>query len=366
MDGHIIDTSAIEDGAVDTTLDELDSQVIALLQKDGRRPYVEIARLLGVNQVTVKNRIEQLEKSGVCRVVAYVNPGVIGHTTDVFVWLQTRPDRTRDIAQALPAIADVFWVGHTTGVSQLVVQLCVRSLSEVGGIVQQHIAVIDGVLSTETVFVTDQTELRPMVWHPHPAKGVLSGSAESVGGESAEPWGETHDLLTEVTGSLPVPDDCDLRVLELLRDNGRRSSAWLAREVGISQSMAKRRLVRLIGSGVCAVRGVVNPEKLGYEVTMYVGLKVDLKNIDPVIEALVSNPDVYWLARSTGRCDILLMAVLRDTADACDFLQRRITRIPSLRAIETTMVLEQTFWSPFRWRPKNSRRSQVTGRSEDN
>ncbi len=42
--------------------DDLDYEIISLLQKDGRRPYKEIANDLGVSIGTVHNRISKLKK----------------------------------------------------------------------------------------------------------------------------------------------------------------------------------------------------------------------------------------------------------------------------------------------------------------
>lgn len=45
--------------------DDLDVEIISTLQKDGRKPYKEIANELGVSIGTVHNRISKLKKMGV-------------------------------------------------------------------------------------------------------------------------------------------------------------------------------------------------------------------------------------------------------------------------------------------------------------
>ena len=45
--------------------DDLDVEIISTLQKDGRKPYKEIANDLGVSIGTIHNRISKLKKMGV-------------------------------------------------------------------------------------------------------------------------------------------------------------------------------------------------------------------------------------------------------------------------------------------------------------
>jgi Lrp/AsnC family transcriptional regulator for asnA, asnC and gidA len=43
--------------ATKVTLDQLDRKIINELQTDGRRPYTEIAKRLGVSEATVRKRV---------------------------------------------------------------------------------------------------------------------------------------------------------------------------------------------------------------------------------------------------------------------------------------------------------------------
>ena len=46
-------------------MDELDREILALLRRDARTPYTEIADCIGTSEGTVRNRVEQLVERGV-------------------------------------------------------------------------------------------------------------------------------------------------------------------------------------------------------------------------------------------------------------------------------------------------------------
>jgi DNA-binding Lrp family transcriptional regulator len=46
-------------------MDELDQQILAILQRDARTPYTEIADQIGTSEGTVRNRVDRLLADGV-------------------------------------------------------------------------------------------------------------------------------------------------------------------------------------------------------------------------------------------------------------------------------------------------------------
>jgi hypothetical protein len=51
-------------------MDQIDGQIIDLLRENGRRSNVEMARVLGISEGTVRKRIERLLSSGVLESLA--------------------------------------------------------------------------------------------------------------------------------------------------------------------------------------------------------------------------------------------------------------------------------------------------------
>jgi Lrp/AsnC family transcriptional regulator, regulator for asnA, asnC and gidA len=65
-------------GSTTTTLDDIDRQVVAALQAEGRRAFVSMAEEFGISESVVRYRVQRLEKAGILQVVGIADPLKIG------------------------------------------------------------------------------------------------------------------------------------------------------------------------------------------------------------------------------------------------------------------------------------------------
>jgi Lrp/AsnC family transcriptional regulator for asnA, asnC and gidA len=94
-------------------MDELDWQIMADLQEDGRRPYREIGRRLGVSPGTVRARVLQLVEDKVLQVIAVPNSAALGYHFHATVGLRLEPGRSTEVAELLAQRTEVGWIGLT-------------------------------------------------------------------------------------------------------------------------------------------------------------------------------------------------------------------------------------------------------------
>lgn len=66
-------------------LDEVDERLVALLRRDGRCSYSQLAREVGMSEASVRQRVKRLLADGVMRVIAVVDPYKLGSTLDVMM-----------------------------------------------------------------------------------------------------------------------------------------------------------------------------------------------------------------------------------------------------------------------------------------
>lgn len=66
-------------------LDPLDHKIVGLLAADGHQSNREVARLLGINETTVRSRLARLEGSGLLRLVAVADPTNMGLTASTAI-----------------------------------------------------------------------------------------------------------------------------------------------------------------------------------------------------------------------------------------------------------------------------------------
>jgi DNA-binding Lrp family transcriptional regulator/predicted transcriptional regulator len=137
------------------TLDSLDRQVIALLQRDGRMSNVEIARELGVAEGTVRKRLERLIDSGIIRVTAVVNPGVLSAATPVFVGVEVDLQRLEQVATALAGMPEVLRVAIVAGEYDIMLEAVLPAMDRLLPFLRDHVGAIPGVKHTATFQVLE-------------------------------------------------------------------------------------------------------------------------------------------------------------------------------------------------------------------
>jgi Lrp/AsnC family transcriptional regulator for asnA, asnC and gidA len=131
-------------------LDTIDEAIVRLLQEDGRRPVSEMARLVGVAEQTVRNRVERMISNNVFDVMAILNPAAVGFTKDVLINLRVRPDRVLEIGDALAAMDNVSYVGFLSGSYDLMIEVVLRDDEELFRFITVDLYQIDGIQQAET------------------------------------------------------------------------------------------------------------------------------------------------------------------------------------------------------------------------
>jgi Lrp/AsnC family transcriptional regulator for asnA, asnC and gidA len=138
--------------------DDLDRQIIAQLQEDGRRPNTEIAAVLGVTETTVRKRIGRLVSENLIKVVAVPSPEVVGMTMSAIVGITVDMNAHQSVAEALEALPNTRYVGYSTGPYDIIIELFFRSHEELLQLLSNKLARIPGIAKTDTSVILKVTK----------------------------------------------------------------------------------------------------------------------------------------------------------------------------------------------------------------
>ena len=140
-------------------------------------------------------------------------------------------------------------------------------------------------------------------------------------------------------------DDIDMMLLRLLSENAELSAGALARRLNMSQPAIWRRVRRLEESGVIKGRRIIlDREKLGFGVTVFLGVKLSGKKGVPLEDferAVSAIPEVQTVEHVLGMYDYRLRVVARDIADFERVLRRRIMTLPGAGDVEANVLLSE-------------------------
>jgi len=93
----------------------LNRSIVAMLERDGRVPFSEIAQALDVSEGTIRNRVNAMKEAGMLRIVAIADPVAAEYQTDAMLGLRVAPGHTPEaVARRLgadPRVVYVLWVG---------------------------------------------------------------------------------------------------------------------------------------------------------------------------------------------------------------------------------------------------------------
>ncbi len=131
-------------------MDELDREIIAILQSNGRASNARIARRIGVSEGTVRRRLKKLIADGVIDIVAVVDAERLGYDTEALVGVQVDPDKVMEVAANLGELPESNWVAITTGTYDVFMWVTLQSADQLGTFLREKLGIVSGVRRTET------------------------------------------------------------------------------------------------------------------------------------------------------------------------------------------------------------------------
>lgn len=115
-------------------------------------------------------------------------------------------------------------------------------------------------------------------------------------------------------------DSLDLKIIELLQENGRIPFRDIARSIDTPEATVRYRMKRLLDDGIITISAFINTGKIRYENVAYIELKVEPDFFEAGLEELVSMESISYLAAVTGEFDIMLEYIYKDNEDLLSFI----------------------------------------------
>jgi len=132
-------------------LDEIDLKILEILKKDGRKPFVEIGKELGLSEGAVRRRIRLLQERGVIKrfTVELSKDYVINAVT--FISFE-KGNLVKDLVDRIASLPSIESVYELTGRFDAMVMISAKNISDLNRCVDE-IRRLDGVRDTETAVI---------------------------------------------------------------------------------------------------------------------------------------------------------------------------------------------------------------------
>lgn len=134
-------------------------------------------------------------------------------------------------------------------------------------------------------------------------------------------------------------DDLDRKLIGLLRDDARASTASLAKSLKVARGTVQNRLAKLEGDGTIAGYTIrIRPTVDDSRIVALTTIAVEGNRIEQVLRTLRGDPSVTTLYTTNGRWD-LVAEIRTDSLQSFDQVLARIRRIEGISGTETSLLL---------------------------
>ena len=140
-------------------------------------------------------------------------------------------------------------------------------------------------------------------------------------------------------------NETDLAILREVQEDGRISNVELANRIELSPPATHARLKRLQSQGyIRKYVALLDQEKMGFDMTCFVNISLrmhgseELSGFRSHVKELREVLDCYHV---TGEFDYLLRIVVRNRKELQRFVEQKLTPIPGLARIYTSLVLDE-------------------------
>ncbi|MCA2228438.1 Lrp/AsnC family transcriptional regulator [Nonomuraea aurantiaca] len=143
-------------------------------------------------------------------------------------------------------------------------------------------------------------------------------------------------------------DAVHLKILEVLRENGRISVSSLAERVGISRANAYTRFEALRADGaIKRFTAEIDHVRTGLGITALIFVTVRQQMWKQFRAELARMPEVEYCAITTGQHDAMIQVRMADVAEVHAMVTDRLANIPAVKATETVFILDEVLRRPY-------------------
>ncbi len=145
-------------------------------------------------------------------------------------------------------------------------------------------------------------------------------------------------------------DKTDIRIVNLLLEDGRMSASAIARRLrNISERAVRYRIDRMASEGVIHISAVARPQAFGLTTIADIWLEVESDRILEVAKKMAEFDFVSYVACGIGESDVSIQIVAKDTAEIYQIVTEIIRKVPGVRKT-TTSIVPLILKDVYQWR----------------
>ena len=133
-------------------IDELDRKILAVLVKNAKTPFLEVAKMCNVSGSAIHQRVNRLMQAGIITGAHFsIDPKKLGLPTLAYVGVYLENARVfNDVLQKMQNIPEIIQCHYTTGQYSMFIKVYAKDNSHLKQVLSDKLLAIPGISRTET------------------------------------------------------------------------------------------------------------------------------------------------------------------------------------------------------------------------
>ncbi|MBF0104889.1 MAG: Lrp/AsnC family transcriptional regulator [Deltaproteobacteria bacterium] len=122
---------------------------------NGRTPYQEIAKKIGITTNTVRNRVNRMIEDGVLQIIGLVDPGAIAGHSSAFIGIKSEANKIKKVSQQFSELKGVVISACISGRFDIIACIMFNESYTYADFIFNELPKVKGIVSIETFFVAE-------------------------------------------------------------------------------------------------------------------------------------------------------------------------------------------------------------------
>jgi DNA-binding Lrp family transcriptional regulator len=141
----------LKDSSSSVRVDEIDEKIISMLKEDGRKPLVDVAKVVNLSEAAIRRRVANLQRSGV--ITRFTLETNLGNQAKAICLVSVSPNfPTSDLSARFRHLKGIDSIFEITGEYDIAVIISGSNIAEINKIIDD-IRKSQGVHDTNTVMI---------------------------------------------------------------------------------------------------------------------------------------------------------------------------------------------------------------------
>ncbi len=136
-------------------MDQINLDIPAHLQQDGRKPFTEIAKDLSISEGMVRKRVARLSDERVVQIVGLVDPYKLGLDAPTMIGITIADVDIEVVAAEITTFSEVSYLVMVSGEYDFIVEVQCRDREHFSEFLNQRLRKFQGVHRTRTFMILD-------------------------------------------------------------------------------------------------------------------------------------------------------------------------------------------------------------------